>query len=50
MEKRHREILREKFNDSISEKEIIVLDIADDYEYMDEDLVEMLKASVGPYL
>jgi|SRR5690349_6786341 len=50
MEKRHRQILQEKFNHSLSGKEVVVLDIADEYQYMDEELIDMLKTSVTPYL
>jgi predicted protein tyrosine phosphatase len=49
MEKRHRSILNEKFSNLPSEK-IIVLDIQDDYQYMDEELIHLLKLSVEPYL
>lgn len=31
-------------------KKIIVLDIPDDYQYMDEDLIEILKQSMQNYL
>jgi predicted protein tyrosine phosphatase len=50
MEKKHRERLREKFESAISEKEIIILDIPDVYEYMDEELIEQLKISIEPTL
>jgi predicted protein tyrosine phosphatase len=49
MEKRHRQILEERFDNRHKEK-MIVLDIADDYQYMDNELIEILKLSVGPYL
>lgn len=50
MEKRHREILREKHTTALESKKIIVLDIPDEYEFMDEELVQMLTDSVTPYL
>jgi predicted protein tyrosine phosphatase len=50
MEKRHKQLLQEKFSQAITGKKIVVLDIQDNYHYMDEELIEMLKASVGPYL
>jgi predicted protein tyrosine phosphatase len=50
MEKRHKQLLKEKFNESLAEKQIIVLDIQDNYRYMDEELIEVLKTSVSPYL
>jgi len=50
MEKRHRERLKEKFGSLTDSKEIIILDIQDDYEYMDPELIEILETSVSPYL
>ena len=50
MEKKHRQRLLEKFPIEIATKEIVILDIEDDYKYMDEELVETLKTSVEPYL
>jgi len=50
MEKKHRQLIVQKFGDSIDEQKIIVLDIPDDYQYMDEELIEELRAKVAPYL
>jgi predicted protein tyrosine phosphatase len=50
MEKRHRERLHEKFGSVTDDKEIIILDIPDDYQYMDPELIEILEISVTPYL
>jgi predicted protein tyrosine phosphatase len=50
MEKRHRERLQEKFGSVTDDKEIIILDIPDDYQYMDPELIEILEISVTPYL
>jgi protein-tyrosine phosphatase len=50
MEKRHREILKERHNTTLENKTIIILDIPDEYEYMDEELIEMLQDIVTPYL
>jgi predicted protein tyrosine phosphatase len=50
MEKRHRERLKEKFGSLTDSKEIIILDIQDDYKYMDPDLIEILETSVSRYL
>lgn len=49
MEKRHKQMLQEKFNETLSKKEIIVLNIEDNYQYMDAELIIILKASVNPY-
>lgn len=50
MEKRHKQRLMEKFPEETSRKKIIVLDIPDEYHYMDEELIESIKTSVSPYL
>jgi len=49
MEKKHAERLRDKFGLLVDEKEIIVLDIPDDYKYMDSELIQLLTDSVAPY-
>lgn len=50
MEKRHKQRLQDKFNQLLAAKDIIVLDIEDNYQYMDEELIEALKLSVTLYL
>jgi predicted protein tyrosine phosphatase len=49
MEKRHKEILSKKFGISFTTRKIVVLDIEDNYQYMDEELIETLRISVSPY-
>lgn len=49
MEKKHKQMLIERFNEA-HEKQIINLDIEDNYQYMDEELIDLLKTSVSPYL
>ena len=50
MEKRHKQILQQRFNDDISGKRVVCLDIPDDYEFMDEDLVMTLKDRLRPFI
>ena len=50
MDYKHKDRLKAEFNQPLQYKKIIVLDIPDDYGYMDEELVELLKASVEVYL
>ena len=50
MEKKHKQRLVEKFPNEMSNKKVVVLDIEDDYKYMDNELVEMITLSVDPYL
>ena len=46
MEKKHLRRLKEKYQDIINNKKVIVLNIPDDYEYMNEDLAELLQSKV----
>ena len=50
MEKKHKQRIFERFPEETHEKEIITLDIPDDYQYMDEELIEELNAKVADYL
>ncbi len=47
MEKRHKEIIKQQFQDILQDKEIKVLFIPDEYEYMDETLIEILKDKIN---
>lgn len=50
MEKKHLRRLQDRFPDEIAGKEVICLHLADDYEFMQPELVDILKAGVEPYL
>ncbi|KHL92358.1 protein tyrosine phosphatase [Paenibacillus sp. IHB B 3415] len=50
MEKKHTRRLRDKFADSLRNKQVICLDIPDDYRFMDEELIEILKSRVSEYI
>ncbi len=50
MEKVHRTRVNRKFGHVLGGKRIAVLNIPDDYEYMDEELVQLLKAKCAQYL
>jgi predicted protein tyrosine phosphatase len=50
MEKRHKQRLQDRFDQLLNDKEVVILDIEDNFEYMDEELIETLKRSVTPYL
>lgn len=50
MEQKHKSRLLAQFPRALQYKEMIILDIPDDYKYMDEELIEILKESVVPYL
>jgi predicted protein tyrosine phosphatase len=50
MEHKHKERLKSTFSRQLQYKKIIVLDIPDEYKYMDGELVEILRCSVELYL
>jgi predicted protein tyrosine phosphatase len=50
MEKRHRQKLSQQFKPWLKNKRVICLDIPDEYEYMQPELVELLKQKVLPLL
>ena len=50
MEQKHKQNIKEKFPQLLQHKKVIVLDIPDDYQYMDEALVELLHEMMHPYL
>jgi predicted protein tyrosine phosphatase len=50
MEAEHKRRLREQFPDSFHELRVGVLDIADEFEFMDTELVALLKERVEPWL
>jgi len=50
MERAHRNKLSKKFKPYLNGKQVICLNIPDEYDYMQEELVLLLKAKVGPFL
>lgn len=50
MEKAHRNRLNRKFRSALSKKRIAVLDIPDNYDYMDPELIRLLQSRCAPYL
>ncbi len=50
MEKNHALILREKYHDALVGKELVCLHIPDEYQYMDPELITVLKAKLSRYL
>ena len=49
MERRHRSQLQQRFGSLLRQKRLIVLSIPDDYDFMQTELVELLRLRVGPY-
>ncbi len=50
METKHESRIRADFRDETRYKRLHVLDIPDDYKFMDDDLVELLRARVMPLI
>ncbi|WP_426370347.1 low molecular weight protein tyrosine phosphatase family protein [Pseudocolwellia sp. HL-MZ7] len=50
MEEHHKSRLKSEFTNLLKYKNIQVLDIPDDYQYMDAELVEILEQSISAYL
>ena len=50
MEMRHRDYIQNKFRKAADDTHIICLGIPDEYNYMDYDLVDLLKERVTPFL
>ncbi|QKD00829.1 low molecular weight protein tyrosine phosphatase family protein [Mesorhizobium loti] len=50
MEKAHRTKLQNKFKASLEKARVICLDIPDEYDFMDLELISLLKARVSRYL
>lgn len=50
MEKSHRSKLARKFRKYLGGKRVVVLNIPDDYDYMDPELVELIKRRCAPFI
>ncbi len=50
MEQKHKNRLKSEFTRMLDHKSIHVLDIPDEYKYMDPDLIQELESAVGAYL
>lgn len=49
MEKKHLQLIEQKFGNGVRQKTII-LNIEDEYQYMDEELIDELKTKIAAYL
>jgi predicted protein tyrosine phosphatase len=50
MEKKHVRRIKEKYSDIVAGKQVICLNIPDEYSYMDDDLCELLESVVPDYI
>lgn len=46
MEKKHVRRIRDRYSDALQEKDVVCLNIPDEYEFMDDELIDILTASV----
>ena len=50
METKHRDYLQRQFPEALAGKQVICLRIPDDFTYNDPELIDLLKASLSPYI
>jgi predicted protein tyrosine phosphatase len=50
MEKKHLQILKNKYGDMLGDKNVICLHIADQYRFMDSQLIDLLKFQLSEYI
>ena len=50
MERKHLDILKSRFSEAISDKQVIVLNIPDEYQFGDPELIQLLKDELVHYL
>lgn len=50
MEKKHKQRIMEKFGDELDYQKMVVLDIPDEYQYMDPELIDEIRTKVDSYL
>ena len=50
MEKKHAQILQAKFSEALRDKQLVCLHIPDDFQYMDPDLVDLLKTNLSGHI
>jgi predicted protein tyrosine phosphatase len=50
MEKRHLAIIDRQYHDDLAGKQIVILHISDDYQYLDPELIEILRSLLAEYL
>ena len=50
MEKKHKQRIIEKFDAIIDQEKLVILEIPDDYKFMDMELIEEIKTKVDIYL
>ncbi|MFD1256831.1 low molecular weight protein tyrosine phosphatase family protein [Mucilaginibacter terrae] len=50
MERKHRQLLQQRFADELAAKPVLVLHIEDNYQYNDPELIAILRTALTEYL
>jgi predicted protein tyrosine phosphatase len=50
MEKKHLQLIKQKFGDLLTGKEVTCLHIPDEYPYMDRELIELLRERLSGHI
>lgn len=50
MEKKHAQRIKMKYQDVIEDKKLVVLNIYDDYQFMEESLIDILESEVNEFI
>ncbi len=50
MERKHRDLLKQRFSEELYGKKLIVMDIEDNYQFGDEELIAIMKNALSDYL
>lgn len=50
MEKKHIRRLKERYEDLLEAKKVVCLNIGDDYEFMEEGLIDLLESHLQDFL
>ncbi len=50
MEKKHKRRLQSQFRNALDSKKLVCLNIPDDYDFMDAELISLLKSSLSEHI
>jgi predicted protein tyrosine phosphatase len=50
MESKHKQRLKSNYQSELNDKDVFVLDIPDDYQFMDPELIDILEGSIDPII
>ncbi len=50
MEKKHAQLIKLKYDAELAQKRVICLNIPDEFQFMDEELIDLLKGKLSEYI